>query len=49
MRGAGPASETSYRALLAVPWLPRIIISMQLARIAQSMVAIAIVLFTLQL
>ena len=49
VRGAGPASETSYRALLAVPWLPRIIISMQLARIAQSMVAIAIVLFTLQL
>lgn len=39
--------EPSYRALLAVPWLPRILVSMILARIAQSMVAIALVLFTL--
>ena len=47
MSGADPASETSYRALLAVPWLPRILAAMIIARIAQSMVAIAIVLFTL--
>jgi MFS family permease len=45
--GADPASETSYRALLAVPWLTRILAAMIIARIAQSMVAIAIVLFTL--
>jgi MFS family permease len=45
--GAPSASDLSYRALLAVPWLPRIIVAMQLARIAQSMVAIAIVLFAL--
>jgi MFS family permease len=45
--GAGPAPETSYRALLAVPWLPRILAAMMIARIAQSMVAIAIILFTL--
>ncbi len=48
MSGAGPATETSYRALLAVPWLTRILGAMMIARIAQSMVAIAIVLFTLQ-
>jgi MFS family permease len=46
--GVGPAPETSYRALLAVPWLPRILAAMMIARIAQSMVAIAIVLFTLR-
>jgi MFS family permease len=45
--GAAPASETSYRALLAVPWLTRILAAMMIARIAQSMVSIAIVLFTL--
>jgi len=43
--GAGAAP--SYRALLAVPWLPRILTAMLLSRIAQSMVSIAIVLFTL--
>jgi len=43
------APDPSYRALLAVPWLPRILISMQLARIAQSMVAVAMVLFSLKL
>jgi MFS family permease len=43
------APGPSYRALLAVPWLPRIILSMQLARIAQSMVGVALVLFTLKL
>ena len=42
-----PAPDRSYRALLAVPWLPRILLAMQLARIAQSMVSIALVLFTL--
>jgi MFS family permease len=41
------AAEPSYRALLSVPWLPRILTSMILARIAQSMVSIALVLFTL--
>jgi MFS family permease len=40
--------DRSYRALLDVPWLVRIILAMQIARIAQSMVSIAIVLFTLQ-
>lgn len=47
MTGPGPRSETSYRALLAVPWLTRILAATIIARIAQSMVAIAIVLFTL--
>jgi MFS family permease len=40
-------SDRSYRALLAVPALGRVLVSMQIARIAQSMLAIAIVLFTL--
>lgn len=39
--------DRSYRALLGVPSFGRIIVSMQTARIAQSMVGIAIVLFTL--
>jgi MFS family permease len=42
-----PRTERSYRALLAVPGLGRILVSMQLARIAQSMVSVALVLFTL--
>ena len=37
----------SYRALLAVPSIRRVLVSMQLARVAQSMVAVALVLFTL--
>jgi MFS family permease len=37
----------SYRALLGVPQLGRVVASMQLARIAQSMLGVAIVLFTL--
>ena len=37
----------SYRALLAVPTLGRILIAMQLSRIAQSMTGVAIVLFVL--
>jgi MFS family permease len=45
--GVDPASETSYRALLGVPWLTRILAAMIIARVAQSMVSIAIVLFTL--
>src|SRR5436305_15174584 len=39
--------ERSYRALLTVPGLGRILVSMQFARIAQSMVGVALVLFTL--
>ena len=42
-----PRTERSYRALLAVPGLPRVLVSMQLSRIAQSMVGVALVLFTL--
>ena len=42
-----PRTERSYRALLSVPGLGRILVSMQLARIAQSMVSVALVLFTL--
>jgi MFS family permease len=37
----------SYRALLRVPNLGRVLVSMQLARVAQSMVGVALVLFTL--
>jgi MFS family permease len=44
-----PATPTpSYRALLGVPMLPRVLLGMQIARIAQSMIGVAIVLFTLQ-
>ena len=39
--------DRSYRALLRVPTLGRVLISMQIARVAQSMVSVAIVLFTL--
>ncbi|HUQ78879.1 MAG TPA: MFS transporter [Patescibacteria group bacterium] len=42
-----PRTERSYRALLAVPGFGRILLSMQLSRIAQSMVGVALVLFTL--
>jgi MFS family permease len=41
--------EPSYRALLRVPNLGRVLVSMQVARIAQSMVGVALVLFTLDL
>jgi MFS family permease len=37
----------SYRALLEVPTLGRVLVSMQLARVAQTMVSVAIVLFAL--
>ena len=39
--------DRSYRALLRVPTLWRVLLSMQIARVAQSMVSIALVLFTL--
>jgi MFS family permease len=42
-----PRTERSYRALLRVPGLTRILASMMLARIAQAMVGVALVLFTL--
>lgn len=42
-----PDLDRSYRALLAVPSMGRVLAGMQIARIAQSMVAIAMVLFTL--
>jgi predicted MFS family arabinose efflux permease len=38
----------SYRALLAVPSLARVLLAMQIARIAQSMVSIVVILFALQ-
>jgi MFS family permease len=40
-------TERSYRALFSIPDLGRVIVSMQLARIASSMVGVALVLFTL--
>ena len=39
--------DRSYRELLRVPNLGRVLLSMQIARIAQSMVGVALVLFTL--
>ncbi|MBA3740727.1 MAG: MFS transporter [Chloroflexi bacterium] len=41
------SGELSYRALLRVPTLGRVLLSMQVARVAQSMVGVALVLFTL--
>jgi MFS family permease len=41
------SDDRSYGALLAVPSLGRIVLGMGLARVAQAMVAIALVLFTL--
>jgi predicted MFS family arabinose efflux permease len=38
----------SYRALLAVPRLARVLLGMQIARIAQSMVSIVVILFALE-
>ncbi len=40
-------TPASYRALLAVPGLGRILVAMQIARVAQTMVGVAIVLFAL--
>ena len=46
---APPATTpSSYRALLAVPSLGRVMLAMQIARIAQSMVGIVAILFALQ-
>jgi len=42
-----PPTDRSYRALLRVPTLGRVILSMQIARTAQSMLGVAIILFTL--
>ena len=39
--------DLSYRALLRVPTLGRVLVSMQIGRVAQAMVSIALVLFTL--
>ena len=39
--------EPSYRALLEVPQLDRVVASMGLARVGQSMVVVAIVLYNL--
>ena len=39
--------EASYRALLGVPYLGRTLVGMQIARIAQAMVTVGMVLFTL--
>ena len=39
---------SSYRALLRVPHLQPVLLSMQIARVAQSMVGVALVLFTLE-
>ena len=42
-----PEPTVSYRAVFAVPQLGRVVASMQLARVAQSMFGVAIVLFAL--
>src|SRR5213593_273130 len=42
-----PEGDRSYRALLRLPSVGRILLGMQIARIGQSMVAVALVLFTL--
>lgn len=42
-----PEQAPSYRALFGVPTLPRILLSMAIARIAGAMVSVAIILFTL--
>jgi MFS family permease len=46
---AEPASpKPSYRAVLGVPSLGRVLLGMQIARIAQSMISIVMILFALQ-
>jgi MFS family permease len=44
---ASEPTDRSYRALLGIPDLPQVVLSMQFARVGQSMVAVALVLFTL--
>jgi MFS family permease len=41
-------ADRSYRALLAIPTLPRLLVGMTLARIVASMAPVALVLFTLE-
>jgi predicted MFS family arabinose efflux permease len=41
-------AQPSYRALLGVPSLGRVLLAMQIARIAQSMIGIVMILFALQ-
>ena len=41
-------TKPSYRALLAVPSIGRVLLGMQIARIAQSMISIVMILFALQ-
>jgi MFS family permease len=43
-----PPPAPSYRALLRVPSLGRVLLGMQIARIAQSMISIVMILFALQ-
>ena len=43
-----PAAKPSYRALLGVPSLGRVLLAMQISRIAQSMISIVMILFALQ-
>src|SRR3990170_1942669 len=45
--GMRAAPATSYRALLAVPFLGRALAGMQLVRVCQSMIGVALVLFSL--
>ena len=47
MQSRSPIPDPSYRALLTVPSVSRVLGGMQIARIAQSMVSVAIVLFAL--
>ena len=42
------SSGASYRALLAVPQLSQVLLGMQLSRIGQTMIGVAVVLFSLQ-
>ena len=43
----GQSTDRSYRALLAIPSMVPLLLGMQIARIAQSMVSVTLVLFTL--
>lgn len=47
MPAPSATSGPSYRALLSVPAIGRVLLGMQIARIAQAMVGVAVVLFTL--
>src|SRR5206468_671738 len=45
--GAEAPLDRSYRALFAIPAIPRIIFAMTMARLASSMVSVAVILFSL--